>query len=125
MKVTLRRTWFYPVDAKPLNDKRAISGGRYRKGTHDMPEELRPYLPKDAIVLDDKPTVVAKEAEITRGSPSVMADLGIIDIERVSADAEADLLAEAEATRKAAIQAKRVAALAKAREAKKAKKEAK
>jgi hypothetical protein len=122
MKVKLLRTWFYPVDAKPVNDKRAISGGRYKKGTHDdIPEELRPYLPKDAVVLDDdKPVVVPKE------------DLGIVppqlsdfDGERLDADAEAKLLEGAEEARQAAIKVKRVAALAKAREAKKAKKDAK
>lgn len=117
MEVRLKRAWFYKIDAKPANDQREISGGRYRKGTHMMPDELRPYLPSDAVILsdkvdDDKPEVVEPSAMVTE------------DIERAGVDAEAVAIDKAEETRQANIKAARLAALAKAREAKKAKKEA-
>ena len=119
MEVKLRRTWFYKIDAKPANDQREISGGRYRKGTHTMPDELRPYLPKDAIVLDDapdddKPVVVDKE------HGGMVYD----DIDRAAAEAEGVAAEKAEETRQAGIKKQRLAALTKARDAKKAKKEA-
>ena len=110
MKVKLRRSWFYPIDAKPLNDKRDISGGRFRKGTHEMPEELREFLPKDAEVLDDAPVVVEPVAEAT--------DYVELDVDRAAVEDEAAANEKAEEARVAAIQAKRVAALQKARAAK-------
>lgn len=119
MDIKLKRDWFYPVDAKPANDRRMISGGRFRKGINrDVDPALRPFLPKGAVVLDEN--IVEEVVE-------VVEELTIqdMDSERSWSDGEAEAAAEAEVARKAAIKAKRVAAMAKAREAKKAKKDAK
>lgn len=132
MKVKLLRTWFYPIDAKPANDKRAISGGRYKAGIHDMPNELRSYLPKGAVILDDPITdnfdeTIDEATDIVRGSDDVMEDLGFVkeDLDRAAGAAEDDAVEKAEETRQALIKEKRIAALTKAREAKKVKKDAK
>ena len=119
MDIKLKRDWFYPADAGPPNDKRAISGGRMRKGIHrDVDPTLRDYLPKDVVILTD--ASVVEEDEVVE-QPS----LEDMDVERATSDVERAIEDDAEAARKAAIQAKRVAALAKARQAKKDKKEAK
>ena len=118
MEVKLKRDWFYPVDAGPANDQRAISGGRYRKGTHTMPNELLPYLPSDAQVITEN------NDETPEASTEVVPDLIDADLDRAAAQAEDAILEKAEETRQALITKKRVAALAKARDAKKAKKEA-
>ena len=118
MEVKLKRDWFYNVEAGPANDQRAISGGRYRKGTRTMPDELRPYLPSDAVVLDDDKPVYVEAVE----APMELVDE---DLERASAEAEGIAAEKAEETRQALIKEKRVAAKAKARKAKKDKKDAK
>ncbi len=118
MEVKLRRTWFYKIDAKPANDQREISGGRYRQGTHIMPDELRSQLPKDAVILSDAPVEPAEDLA------EAIAELVDADLDRAAGEAEAAAIAKAEETRQAGIKERRLAALKKAREAKKAKKEA-
>lgn len=135
MEVKLKRDWFYHVDAGPANDRRAISGGRYRKGTHTMPDELRSSLPRDAEVLDDKPVVIDALLGV-----EIVPDLVDEDLDRAAAEAAGVATAEAEATRsrnatitqkqvnevarQATIKQNRLKSLSKARDAKAAKKQA-
>lgn len=114
MLVTFKRTWFAPMQVGPANDRRSISGGRFRRGTQEVPDELRPYLPKDAKVI----------GEVTEASEpdQTMQDF---DLERQAADVEV------EASNRAVQQAldreeeqrqRRIENLKKAREAKAKKK---
>ena len=57
MLVKLKHNWFAPSEkieyAKGLN--LSVSGRRYSKGVHEMPEYLREVLPSDSEVLDEMP----------------------------------------------------------------------
>lgn len=54
MKVKLIKRWFAPTVSKQVNAIYTTSGMRYRPGVHEMPEALRPFLPKTAVVLSDE-----------------------------------------------------------------------
>jgi hypothetical protein len=101
MRVKFVNEWFGPTDVRAPNEMQSISGQRFRKGVHTVPEALRKYLPKSAVIIDKEESDIPKHV--------TMADM---DVERASGDAFAKAEAVAE---------KRRQALQKAREAKAAK----
>lgn len=119
MRVKLRRPWFYPVDAKPVNDRRDISGGRLRKGIHEIENSLRDSLPKDAVILDEAesedPVLVSKPEDSLSAHDEHRAEADALD---KMADEYNAQVAKEEEERQKRIQAKRLEALAKARAAK-------
>lgn len=125
MRVKLRRTWFYPVDAKPVNDRRDISGGRLRKGIHEIDNALRDKLPKDAEILDEKlredEMVLAAPDEALSAHDERRAEVTVLNTMTDEYNAQVE---KEEAARQERIKEKKRAALAKARAAKAAKAEA-
>jgi hypothetical protein len=97
-----------------------MTGQRYKKGEHVMPDYLQKFLPSDAVVLEGGEVPAEIEAPIT---PAY--DRGEVDIDRAAIEAEIAAGVQAELDRMAAVKAKKVAALAKARAAKAAKKDKK
>lgn len=77
MKVTLKNDWFAPTDKFEVG-KRIMSGQLYKRGFHaKMPDELRKYLPKSAVVHEDAAPVAApapkKLAETLKAHDDVRA----------------------------------------------------
>ena len=91
MLVKLKNSWFAPSEkeeyAKGLN--LSVSGCRYKKGVHEMPEHLRDFLPPDAEVLD-KVEEKKKQTEV---------DVEALDLARLDSDRHQALLEEADKTR--------------------------
>ena len=84
MKVTLTKTWFAPGFHKKLDKIRSISGKRYRKGTHDMPDEYREFLPTKGVTIhDDDYVPPAPEPEAPFNPSSV--DLGQATSDQINA----------------------------------------
>jgi len=126
MRIKLKRDWFYPAVEKPFNDARAISGGRLRKGIHEIDNRLREFLPHDAEILDEKNS---DEPMVVVDTENTMASF---DTARVGDEKLNEIMDEhnrqaaiSEEKRQGAIKLRRTEALAKARAAKKAKAEAK
>jgi len=91
MLVKLKNNWFAPSEkegyAKGLN--LSVSGRRYKKGIHEMPDSLKDFLPPDSEILDKMPEKkVAKEL-----------DAELLDLARLDSDRHQQLLEEADATR--------------------------
>lgn len=115
MLVEFHKTWFAPSEPEKVDAVRVFSGRRFQKGVHEVPEELRAYLPKFCKILDEE-TV---EEEVQEQE----FDYRELDLERASADEMAKALEQAkqdEEERQARVNKQ----LAKAREAKKAKRRA-
>ena len=91
MLVKLKNPWFAPSEkieyAKGLS--LSVSGQRYKKGVHEMPEYLRDFLPPDSEMLDKVPEK-KKETEV---------DVEALDLARLDSDRHQKLLEEADATR--------------------------
>lgn len=91
MLVKLKNPWFAPSEkieyAKGLS--LSVSGQRYKKGIHEMPEFLRDFLPPDCEMLDKVPEK-KKESEV---------DVEALDLARLDSDRHAALLEEADKTR--------------------------
>ena len=90
MLVKLKNNWFSPSEkveyAKGLN--LSVSGRRYKKGVHEMPEYLRESLPPDSEVLDKAPEK-KKEKDV---------DVEALDLARLDSDRHAALLEESDKT---------------------------
>jgi hypothetical protein len=93
MRVKLDKAWFAPSAARKPNVLTTISGKRYRAGVHELPEDMRPYLPKTAVVLDDAEPVVVHEAEVDERKEADVARQAAADLAAVNeaADAFADV----------------------------------
>ena len=66
MKVKLKRSWFSPTAPEYPDKLRIMSGKRYKKGVHEIPDELKPYLPSDAVIyLDEHEAVRVDSPELT------------------------------------------------------------
>ena len=91
MLVKLKNNWFSPSEkeeyAKGLN--LSVSGRRYKKGVHEMPEHLRDFLPPDAEIMDKMPEKTKVEE----------LDTEFLDLARLDSDRHQKLLEEADATR--------------------------
>lgn len=91
MLVKLKNSWFAPSEkeeyAKGLN--LSVSGRRYKKGVHEMPEHLRDFLPPDSEIMDKMPDKM-KEKDV---------DVEALDLARLDSDRHAALLEEANKTR--------------------------
>ena len=55
MIVKFVATWFAPSDVVQRDKIQKISGRRFRAGVHDVPDELKEFLPKSATILKDVP----------------------------------------------------------------------
>lgn len=98
MRVLLKNTWFAPTAIRNLGPLRSTSGRRYRKGEHEMPEELRGFLPPHAEILSDTKHPVVYEEE----SPDTFSEFNemrSLDIERAASDDEARIREEADKRR--------------------------
>jgi len=51
MKVRFKRTWFAPSNVQRPDKLRSISGQRFQKGEHEVPEEYKDHLPGDAVIV--------------------------------------------------------------------------
>ncbi len=100
MRVLLKATWFAPTEVKKLDRIRSISGKRYRKGEQEIPDELREFLPKDAIILGEETMVFDREASPDTFSEfNKMNELHALDLDRAAAEAEEKVRTEAEKDR--------------------------
>ncbi len=90
MLIRLKNSWFAPSEkeeyAKGLN--LSVSGRRYKKGMHEMPDSLEDFLPLDAEIMD-KAEEKKKETEV---------DVEALDLARLDSDRHAALLEEADKT---------------------------
>ena len=91
MLVKLKNNWFAPSEkedyAKGLN--LYVSGRRYKKGIHEMPDSLKDFLPLDSEIMDKMPEK-KKEVEV---------NVEALDLARLDSDRHQKLLEEADATR--------------------------
>lgn len=124
MRVKLRSTFFAPTGRRVLDKLRSSSGRRWKAGVHEnMPDELRHFLPKDAVILDGLPPEAPKPEEYP------IEEVRMLDPFRAQAEASARAMEEAEDREKERLRGpkddetyrKRVAAMAHARAAKAAK----
>lgn len=51
MKVRFKRTWFAPSTPHRPDALRSISGQRFHKGEHEVPDDLKEFLPPDAMII--------------------------------------------------------------------------
>lgn len=92
MRVRLDHSWFAPSAIRVGNDKiYKMSGRRFKAGVHLMPEELRPHLPKSAVIEDEAETA---EVEIVAAEEQNL--LRVYDTARAAAEAEGDAREKAE-----------------------------
>ena len=78
MLVKFRKTWFAPSLPIQVDKIRQMSGQRFKAGEHEVAEEYRDILPKDAVIMEEY-SVIEKQRELT---------LREADLERAAADAE-------------------------------------
>lgn len=81
MLVELKQAWFAPTAAVMKDKIQSISGRRYKKGVHEMPDSLFPALPSDAVVLEGMPEVEETET----------VSLKDFDMERASVEKEVEV----------------------------------
>lgn len=91
MRVILKHNWFAPGSASGKGFEKR-SGRRYAKGVHEMPEEMRAFLPSTALVVGENGV-----PEPARVVAVVSNDPKDYDDARVESDREAALVAQAEA----------------------------
>lgn len=115
MLVEFKFPWFGPTKVVVKDKIQHVSGKRYKRGVHEVPDELRDLLPKTAKVLNEKPKEVKKEIEST--------DIKDYDQERKDADHFAKVAEKAEKEYKT-LKEQRQERMAHAREVLKEKKEA-
>jgi len=93
MLVKLTNDWFAPsikVEyAKGLN--LSVSGKRFKKGTHEMSDDLFEYLPPGSEVLEKAPEPEPEAVEV---------DMRELDLGRQDADRHEKLVEEADKTQK-------------------------
>jgi hypothetical protein len=91
MKVKLQHDWFAPTDTQRVGSGAIVlrSAGRmYRgaggpeQGVHDMPEELREFLPKSATIVGEE----VVDAPVKRKRPDLT--LKDFDFDRAAGEAE-------------------------------------
>lgn len=109
MLVELKYDWFAPTESNERDVIFKTSGQRYKRGVHEMPDELRESLPKTAIILNRIPDPIAE--------PEPSTNPADYDQERKDADHVIKVAEEAEQ----ALKEQRQANMAKARAAKKEK----
>lgn len=110
MLVEFNTKWFAPSPEVKKDKIQSISGRRYNTGVHEIPDELKDYLPSDAKILKEMPKEEPKREEVQ--------NLRDLDLLRASGDLVADKVEEAKKTELKIKQDR----MAKAREAKGAKK---
>jgi len=115
MLVKFLSTWFAPSETVVVDKIRKVSGQRFRKGVHEVPDELKGFLPSTAKVVKEKEEPVKETVEST--------DLKDYDGERKAAD---EFVAKAEKAEEAAksLKEQRQERMAKAREVYRKQKEA-
>lgn len=86
MKVLLKHMWFGPSEVANEGKLNQVTGRRFRPGVHFFPPEVKPLLPKTAVVLEDD-TPVPEPVKAEPGS--TLRDFD-------EARSAADLLAEKE-----------------------------
>jgi len=83
MRVKFKDNWFGPSEQFNIGPNKSVSGVRYKKGERIVPDWLKPYLPKSAIVLDDPaPAPSPKEVAKQRLADKIASH----DLERAGAD---------------------------------------
>lgn len=115
MLVKFLSTWFAPSETVVVDKIRKVSGQRFRKGVHEVPDELKGFLPSTAKVVKEKEEPVKETVEST--------DLKDYDGERKAMD---EFVAKAEKAEEAAksLKEQRQERMAKAREVYRKQKEA-
>lgn len=103
MLVKLKNNWFSPSEkeeyAKGLN--LSVSGRRYKKGVHEIPEHLRDFLPPDSEIMDGAYVSYITEGEkVLKKKKEEEVDVEALDLARLDSDRHAALLEEADATLK-------------------------
>ena len=111
MLVELRQKWFAPGPEIKKDKIQMISGRRYNKGIHKMPNDMKEFLPTDAKILKEMPKEESKEEQ--------SHSLREFDQARVASDIVIEKAEEAEER----LKKQRSDNLAKARKAKADKKE--
>ena len=80
MKVKFEATWFAPGDVEKVDKLRIRSGQRFKRGIQEVPDSLKPYLPKSCTILED--TYVApveeKPEETLRDFDTVRQEADIV-----------------------------------------------
>lgn len=109
MKVNFTAGWFAPSDPMVMDKMRTYSGRFFSKGVHDIPQSLKPFLPKSAKLVDN---VEEQRVEASQ-------DFKDFDETRAAMDALDSVVDNAEKT----LKERRQAQAAKAREAARRKKE--
>lgn len=95
MTVNFKKNWFAP--GSPMQrpgEPRILSGRRFRKGLHkDVPEDLFPFLPKSAELVDRGNSEYTPE-KAPAGAPK--ADLHAEDLDRAAGEQKDEVLKAAE-----------------------------
>ncbi len=94
MTVNFKKNWFGPGSpTQRPGEPRILRGRRFRKGLHtDVPEELYPFLPKSAEVVERGASEYT--TEVPAEDPK--ADLHAEDIDRAAGEQEDEVLEAAE-----------------------------
>lgn len=98
MRVKFREKWFGPSEPYKHTDNRVFKGTNYEKGeVYELDPEMRPLLPKSAVILDDD---FEEPVEEVREAPSVKEPEGETlrdhDHDRKSDDQFTEKMREAE-----------------------------
>lgn len=65
MLVKFKNNWFGPAEKVALDKHRNVSGRYYEKGVHEIPNSLKKFLPKDAVILSKpEPEVVTEKEDL-------------------------------------------------------------
>ncbi len=89
MLVRLKNPWFSPTNPVQRDKIQSVSGHRYKKGVHEMPDSLRAILPKGAEILNEMPEEVVEVPsddlkdydEIRKGDDKLIEKLEEAEIE--------------------------------------------
>jgi len=109
MLVELKGNWFAPTEVVVRDKIQQISGRHYKRGVHEIMDELKTHLPSSAKIVSIKP-----DEEVVE----MVDDITSFDTERAAGDAFVEMAEEAEKT----LKEKRQENMARARAAKAAKK---
>jgi len=90
MLVKLKNTWFAPTDVVQKDKIQSVSGRRYKPGVHEVPDNLKPYLPPSAEIVKDIPEEKIEPVE---------TDIKAYDTDRDDAAREVKTLDDAEEQR--------------------------
>ncbi len=78
MLVKFSFPWFSPTELIVKNKLQSTSGRYYKKGIHDIPDEMKEYLPASVEIIKDRPKPEPIEVETLRDFDTARKDADLV-----------------------------------------------